>query len=443
VDAPEVRYARSGDAHIAYQVMGAGPVDLVVVMGFISHLEHWWEDPGWAALWQRLSSFCRLILFDKRGTGLSDRVAESALPTLEQRMDDLRAVLDAVGSRRAALLGISEGGPMCILFAATYPDRTSALLLYGSFGRFLWAPDQPWNRTPEDLEALLGLIEQSWGTGVTLAFFAPSLAADPRRLAWQARFERFSASPSAARALLRMAADTDVHHVLPAITVPTLVVHRTGDRTTDVRGARLLAERIPGARYVELPGEDHSPAVDGEAIVGEIAEFLTGTRPAVEPDRILATVLFTDIVGSTERAVSLGDRAWRVLLDRHHQLVRAELARWRGREVDTAGDGFLATFDGPARAIRCAAAVREAVRALGLEIRAGLHTGECELAGGGRVIGIAVHIGARIGGLAGPGEVLASSTVKDLVAGAGITFEDRGEHGLRGVPDRWRLYAVT
>jgi class 3 adenylate cyclase len=443
VDAPEVRYARSGDAHIAYQVMGAGPVDLVAVMGFISHLEHWWEDPGWAALWQRLSSFCRLILFDKRGTGLSDRVAESALPTLEQRMDDLRAVLDAVGSRHTALLGVSEGGPMCMLFAATYPERTTALLLYGSFARFLWAPDQPWNPTPKGLETLLGTIEQSWGTGVTLALFAPSLAADPRRVAWQARFERFSASPGAARALLRMAADTDVHHVLPAVTVPTLVVHRTGDRTTDVRGSRLLAARIPGARYVELPGNDHSPSVDSEAIVGEIAEFLTGAPPSVEPDRILATVLFTDIVGSTERAVSLGDHAWRVLLDRHHQLVRAQLARWRGREVNTAGDGFLATFDGPARAIRCATAVREAVRTLGLEIRAGLHTGECELADGGQVSGIAVHLGARIAGLAGASEILVSSTVKDLVAGAGLSFEDRGEHRLRGVPDRWHLYAAT
>jgi class 3 adenylate cyclase len=418
-------------------------VDLVVVMGFISHLEHWWEDPGWAALWQRLSSFCRLILFDKRGTGLSDRVAESSLPTLEERMDDLRAVLDTVGSRRTALLGISEGGPMCMLFAATYPERTSALLLYGSFARFLWAPDQPWNRAPKDMEALLDVIERSWGTGMTLAFFAPSLAADPRRVAWQARFERFSASPGAARALLRMAADTDVRQVLPTIAVPTLVVHRTGDRATDVRGSRFVAGRIPGARYVELPGEDHSPSVDSEAIVGEIAEFLTGARPSVESDRILATVLFTDIVGSTERAATLGDRVWRVLLERHHGLVRAELTRWRGREVNTAGDGFLATFDGPARAIRCAAAVREAVRSFGLEIRAGLHTGECELAEGGQVSGIAVHLGARIAGLAGTGEILVSSTVKDLVAGAGIAFEDRGEHVLRGVPDRWRLYAAT
>src|ERR1700687_1715343 len=394
----------------------------------------WGSSPTWS-IGGRIRAGPRCGSGSRRSAGSSS--STNGAPASPPRGRDRRSPRPS----RAALLGISEGGPMCLLFAATYPERTSALLLYGSFARFLWAPDQPWNRTPEELEALLGLIEQSWGTGVTLAFLAPSLAADPRRLAWQARFERFSASPSAARALLRMAADTDVHHVLPAITVPTLVVHRTGDRTTDVRGARLLADRIPGARYVELPGEDHSPAVDSEAIVGEIAEFLTGARPSVEPDRILATVLFTDIVGSTERAVSLGDRAWRVLLDRHHQLVRAELARWRGQEVDTAGDGFLATFAGAARAIRCAAAVREAVRSLGLEIRAGLHTGECELADGGRVTGIAVHIGARIAGLAGAGEVLVSSTVRDLVAGSGLKFTDRGVHTLKGGPGGWHFLA--
>jgi pimeloyl-ACP methyl ester carboxylesterase len=431
----ETRYAKSGDVHIAYQVIGQGATDVVLVPGFISHVEEWWEQPLSARFLERLASFSRLILFDKRGTGLSDR--EAGVPTLEQRMDDVRAVLAAAGSERAAVLGISEGGAMSVVFAATYPERTAALVLYGTFAEF-----RSWVPTPEQLEHFLHAIDEGWGTGGSLPQFAPSLADDPRFRRWWARHERLGASPGAAMALMRMNSEIDVRHVLPAIRVPTLVLHRTGDVAVDVEASRYQAAHIPGARYVELTGADHVPFVgDAEPILGEIEEFLTGARPIPEPDRVLATVLFIDIVGSTERAAELGDRRWRDQLGAHHAAVRRELDRFRGREVDTAGDGFLTTFDGPARAVRCAGAIVEAVRSLGLEVRAGLHTGEIELLSGG-IAGIAVHIAARVAGLASPGEVLVSSTVKDLVAGSGLRFADRGTHRLKGVPDGWRLFAA-
>ena len=433
---PEIRYAKSDDIYIAYQVLGHGPLDMVFVPGFISHLEHYWEAPPIVRFAQRLASFSRLILLDKRGTGLSDRVA--GVPTLEQRMDDVRAVMDTVGSERAVVFGISEGGPMSALFAATYPNRTSALIMYGAFPKFnYWVP------TPEALDQLLTMIGQAWGTGVTLPLFAPNLTEDEPFKHWWARFERLGASPGAVSALMRMNSEININPVLSAIHVPTLILHRTEDTLVDVEASRFMAERIPGAKYVELSGRDHVPVVgDADAILDEIEEFLTGARLGAEPDRALLTVMFTDIVGSTERAARVGDSAWKELLERHHALVRRQLVRYRGEEVDTAGDGFFATFDGPARAIRCARAIDAALRDLGLDVRAGLHTGECELLGG-KVAGVAVHTGARVAARAGPGEVLVSQTVKDLVAGSGIEFQDRGAHELKGVPGEWRLYAVS
>ncbi len=433
----------SGEVNIAYQVVGEGPLDLVFVSGWVSNLDLMWEDPSYARFLRRLASFSRLILFDKRGTGLSDRVPETDLPTLEARMDDVRAVLDAAGAERAALLGHSEGGPMCLLFAATYPERTNALVLIGTYARRLIGEGYPFGATPEAYDAFLAEIADGWGGPVGLEVRAPSLADDERFRTWWSDYLRMSASPGAALALTRMNGQIDVRPALRTIEVPTLVVHRSGDRALPVEGARYIAERIRDVRLVELPGDDHLPFVgDQDAILDEIEEFLTGARRGAESDRVLATVLFTDIVGSTERAVELGDRDWRDLLDSHHVLVRRELERWRGTELATAGDGFLATFDGPARAIRCACGVRDAVRGLGLEIRAGLHTGECEVRGD-TIAGIAVHIGARVAALAAAGEVLVSSTVKDLVAGSGIEFDERGEHDLKGVPGRWQLYSVA
>jgi class 3 adenylate cyclase/pimeloyl-ACP methyl ester carboxylesterase len=439
--APETRYTRSGDVNIAYQVIGEGPLDLVYVMGWVTNLEAFWQEPSVARFFQRLASFSRLILFDKRGTGLSDRVPISELPTLEQRMDDVRAVMDAAGSQRAALFGVSEGGPMCALFAATYPERTSALVLYGSYAKRLRDPDYPWAPTAGERQRWYELIERDWGGGVDIDTMAPN--ADRPFREWWARYLRMSASPGAALALGRMNAEIDIREVLPTIRVPTLILHRTGDRDIDVGGARYIAGRIAGSRYVELPGDDHLPFVgDQDAILDEIEEFLTGARHHADLDRILATVLFTDVVGSTERAAALGDKRWRDLLQSYNQVIREELERFRGREVDTAGDGFFATFDGPARAIRCACAMRRELSRLGIEIRAGLHTGECELVGD-KVRGISVHIGSRVASLATPGEVLVSSTVKDLVAGSGLEFNDRGVHTLRGVPGEWRVYSVV
>ena len=440
---PRTRYARSGTVSIAYQVVGDGPRDLVFVSGWVSHVESGWDEPLLARFRRRLASFSRLILFDKRGTGMSDRVPDANLPTLEERMDDVRAVMDAAGSERAALFGQSEGASMAILFAATYPERTTALITFGAFACRVWNPEYPWGPTPEQRQRYFDGIQRDWGGDVDLSELAPSLAHDEgfrRRLS---SYLRLSASPGAALALARMNTQIDVRNVLSAIRVPTLILHRTGDRDANIEEGRYIAARIPGAKFVELPGSDHLPFVgDQGEVVDEIEEFLTGIRPAPEPDRVLATVLFTDVVGSTERAASLGDQAWRDLLEQHHALVRRELTRFRGQEISTTGDGFLATFDGPARAVRCAVAIRGRLRESGLEVRAGVHTGECERMGD-NIGGIAVHIGSRVAGLATPGEVLASSTVKDLVAGSGIVFEDRGAHPLKGVPGEWQLFRVT
>jgi class 3 adenylate cyclase/pimeloyl-ACP methyl ester carboxylesterase len=440
---PETRYAKGARGYnIAYQVAGDGDVDLVFVPGFVSHVELAWEWPHLARFVQRLSSFSRLILFDKRGTGLSDRVPASEVPTHEERMDDVRAVMDAAGSERAAVFGVSEGGPMCVLFAATYPERVSHLVLYGTQMRFTAAEDHDWLPPDEDLEELAAYTEQEWGSGPLLDVFAPSMVGDEAFEQWWARALRNAASPAAAAAVLRMIGDTDARHVLPSVRVPTLIMQRENDLLVPVLSARYIAERIPGANYVELPGEDHLPWVgDIDALLNGVEEFVTGTRHVHEPDRMLATVMFTDVVDSTARAAAMGDRDWRELIERHDQLMRLELERYRGREVKTMGDGFLATFDGPARAIRCATSARDAVRTLGIDIRAGLHTGECEVMGND-VGGIAVSIGARVSAAAGPGEVLVSRTVTDLVAGSGIAFTDRGAHVLKGVPGEWQLYAV-
>lgn len=441
--APTTRYARSGEYSIAYQVVGEGEIDLVYVPGLASHLELFWEEPAYSRFLHRLASFSRLILMDRLGTGLSDRILNQ-VSTPEQRMDDIRAVMDAVGSERAALLGWSEGASLCAMFAATYPERTTALVMYGGYARFVRDDDYPWGIPIEVLDEFIDNLTESWGQDEELLrMWAPSVADAPGPRKWFARFNRLAASPGAAAALFRMSRDLDVRAILPVIRVPTLILHRTGDALIGVGHSRYMADRIPDAKLVELPGEDHLWWFgDQNAIVDEVEEFLTGARSAPEPDRMLATVLFTDIVGSTKRAVELGDSRWRELLERHHAIVRRELERHRGREVDTAGDGFLATFDGPGRGIRCALAIAEAVRTLGIEIRAGLHTGECEVMNG-NVGGIAIHTGARVSSEAGPGEVLVSSTVKDLVAGSGIEFEDRGTHELKGVPGEWRLFAVA
>ena len=438
---PETRYTRSGDLNIAYQVVGNGPRDLVYVPGWISNIELAWEEPSHAHVLERLARFSRLILFDKRGTGLSDPVPLDRLPPLEERMDDVRAVLDAVGSRQTAVFGFSEGGLMSVLFAATYPERVTALVLYGTFAKRIWSPDYPWAPKPDARAREIENLERNWATRMDLDQLAPSEdEAFKRRLA---TYFRRSASPGAAVALLRMNTQIDVRDVLPTIQAPTLVMQRTDDRDVKVEEGRWIAAQIPGAEYVELPGDSHTLwAGNTDEIVDEIEEFLTGARSPRDTDRVLATVLFTDIAGSTERAAELGDARWRELLTAHHAAVRRQLNGYRGRELDTAGDGFFATFDGPARAIRCASAIRDDVRSLGLQVRAGLHTGECELVDG-KVGGIAVHIGARVASVAAPGEVLVSSTVKDLVAGSGIVFEDRGKRQLKGLPDAWHLFKVV
>lgn len=440
---PQTRYARSGGVHIAYQVVGDGPFDLVLIPGWVSHVEFAWEEPAVARFFRRLASFSRLILFDKRGTGMSDPVPLAQLPTLEERMDDIRAVMDAAGSERAALFGVSEGGSMAFVFGATYPQRTTALVLYGEYARLSWAPDYPIGIPRERFERLLQRTDEGWGSGAMFKYWAPDSAGDERLRQWWAQFERRAASPAAAMALVRMAYDIDARSVLPAVSVPTLVLHRSGDRMVPVEQGRYVAQHIRGAKYVELPGSGHTFFTgDAEALLNEVQEFLTGVRPGPEPDRVLATVLFTDIVGSSERAAELGDHLWRDLLENYYGLVRRQLERFRGREIDTAGDGLFATFDGPARAIRCASAIAAGARQLGLEVRAGVHTGECEVIGD-KVGGIAVHTGARVAAVAGPNEVLVSHTVKDLVAGSGIRFEERGTHALKGIPGEWRLFAVA
>jgi pimeloyl-ACP methyl ester carboxylesterase len=444
---PQTRYARSGDVNIAYQVLGDGPFDLVFVPGYVTHLELAWKLPRFGVFLRKLASYSRLIKFDKRGTGMSDPV--SGAPTLETRMDDVRAVMDAVGSRRAALFGLSEGASMSLLFAATHPERTAALVLRSAFTRTLWAPDYPWGRTEADYEREIDRELRIYGPREDAIATVRSLG----------RFEddevepfldylRYGATPGMLEALLRMNRDIDIRHVLPAVRVPTLVLHGADDEIVPVEAARHMAARIPGARFVELPGVGHlalgSPS---DSIESETNDFLTdvwesGGWNETEPDRMLATVLFTDIVGSTAKALELGDRSWRELLERHHAIVRRELVRFRGREIDTAGDGFFAAFDGPARAIRCASAVVDGVRELGIDVRAGLHTGECEVVDG-KVAGIAVHTGARVAANAQGGEVVVSSTVKDLVAGSGIDFQDRGVQELKGIPGEWRLFSVV
>ena len=438
---PRTRYAKSGDAHIAYQVFGEGDVDLVFVPGFVSNIEHYWEMPRVPDLLERLGSFARVVMFDKRGTGLSDPVAGP--PPLEQRMDDMQAVMGAAGLERAALFGISEGGPASVLFAATYPDRTSALVLYGSTPRFRTDSDISWGATDEQMELVLADISARWGDGAVLEAFAPSGVGDPAMEELWSKFQRAGASPAMGRAVIAALFEIDVRDILPSIRVPTLILHRKGDLVAPVEGARLMAERIPDARLVEFEGTDHVPFTgDFDPVVDEMEEFLTGTRHARPLDRVLATVMFTDIVDSTRRAAEAGDRRWRELIQRHDELTRRQLNRFRGREVKTLGDGFLATFDGPARAIECACAIRDGVGPLGFQVRAGLHTGECELAADD-VHGMAVNIGARIGAVAQASEVLVSSTVKDLVVGADLRFMDRGEHDLKGVPGTWRLFAAS
>ena len=442
VSAPPIQYAANGDVHIAYQVLGEGPLDLVFVAGAITNLEVLWEMSDYRRACERLASFARLILFDKRGMGLSDRVR---VGTLEERMDDMRAILDAVGSKTTVLMGVSEGGPMSILFAATYPDRTRGLVLCGAEVKEETTDDWPWGEaTREEFEEWMDLegVVARWGKGLGADLFAPTRKGDPQLREQFGRLQVQSATPHDAVAFMRMAFEIDVRDVVPAVTAPTLIVHRVGDKVCSVENARWLSRNIEGSRYVELPGENHLPFVDGDDILDEIQEFLTGVREPVAPDRMLATVLFTDVVGSTDRARELGDRRWRDLLERHNEVIRRDLERFRGVEIDTAGDGFFATFDGPARAIRCARSIVENVRGIGLDVRSGLHTGECELSAGS-VRGIAVHTGARVASVASPGEVLVSSTVKDLVAGSGIEFTDRGVHELKGIPGEWRLYAAN
>ncbi|HYC55029.1 MAG TPA: adenylate/guanylate cyclase domain-containing protein [Candidatus Binatia bacterium] len=437
----KTRYARTGDDHVAYQVLGEGP-DLLFVPGWITHVEMAWEVPPLARFLRRLASFSRLMLLDKRGTGMSDPLPRHRQSTLEERMDDVRAVMDAVGSERATLLGASEGGPMSILFAATHPQRTSALVLFGTFARILAGEGYDIGLDPEIAKANLGRVTEMWGQGYLANFVGPSMAEDPAMVQATARYERLAASPRAAAELLRLNADVDVRHVLPSIRVPTLVLHRKDERFVRIEHGRYLAEHIPGARLVELEGSDHLFfAGNFDTILDEIEEFVTGERHSVEIDRILTTILFTDIVDSTRLDATRG-RQWRDMLDAHDAFVRRQLARFRGREINTTGDGFFASFDGPPRALECAAAIVGGARQLGMEIRAGVHTGECEIRGDD-LSGVAVHAAARITSLAGAGEVFASSTVRDLVAGSELTFQEHGEHELAGLPGKWRVFRIV
>ncbi|HEY3241634.1 MAG TPA: adenylate/guanylate cyclase domain-containing protein [Acidimicrobiia bacterium] len=440
---PRTQYAKSGDLHIAYQVVGDGPIDLMLISEWHLPLDGRWQEPTVARPMRRLATFSRLISFDKRGIGCSDPVPLSTESAIEEWMDDARTVLDATGSECAVLFAANESGPVGLLFAATYPDRTSALILANTIPRWLRDDAYPWGIPAVAQDRLVGRVAEDWSGGADVKKQSPTLAKDDRLRTWWLSGRRLQASPATAQAIYRTLGATDVRHVLPSIQAPTLVIHRQGSYATRVEHGRYLAQNIPAAKYVELPGDDLFWWVgDSDAVVDEIEEFLTGVRPVAETDRVLATVLFTDIVGSTERAAELGDRRWRELLDRHDEVVRRELERHRGREVKVVGDEFVATFDGPARAIRCACAISDAVHSLGLDVRAGLHTGEIELRGDD-IAGVAVHIGARVTALAGPGEVLVSGAVPPLVAGSGLEFEDRGTRELKGVPGDWRIYAVT
>ena len=435
---PRTQYAKSGDVHNAYQVFGEGNIDLVFVPGFVSHIENYWDEPSFARWLRRLGNFSRVIMFDKRGTGLSDQVSE--LPGMDQRMDDVRAVMDAVGIERAAVFGISEGGSLSALFAATHPERTQALIIYGGFARF-----SSWLPTQEALESLIQYIDTDWGSGEGwLDIVAPTKEGDLAFQQWWGKFERLGASPAAAITLIRMNSQIDITEILPSINVPTLVIHRKNDRVVNVEAGRFLAERIPGAKYAELSGTDHLPFVgeNPDRILDEMEHFLTGETSAPSVERVLATVVFTDIVGSTEKAQTLGDRAWGDLQDLHDKAVRRELERFGGNEVKWTGDGFLAAFDRPARAIQCALTIVNTVKPLGLEVRAGIHTGEVDFVMND-IRGIAVHIASRVADLANAGDVVVSRTVKDLVAGSGIDFQDYGTHELKGVPDPWTLYRAS
>jgi class 3 adenylate cyclase len=442
-EVPSTHYVKSDDVYIAYQVLGEGPLDLIFVPGFVSNVEAIWQSPCRSAFFRRLASFCRVILFDKRGTGMSDR--GSQIFTLEQRMHDVQTILNEVGSERAALFGISEGGPMSLLYAATYPERTSALVLYGCYAKRSWSPDYSFGWTDEQWKRVLDNIEHHWGTpqGISVTMWAPSIANDPRAAEDLASYFRASASPGAAASIMKMNREIDVRHILPATRVPTLILHRTSERVIDVEHARYMARHIPGSKLVELRGEDHMAWFgDQDSILDEVEQFLTGRRHAHESERVLATLLFADIAGSTARAATLGDKSWRDLLAEFYARVREVLHQYRGREINTSGDGFLATFDGPARAVRCASAIRDTVRSLNLEVRCGLHTGECEIVGND-IAGIAVHTGARVAALAAPGEVLVSQTVRDLVAGSDLILEEYGTYTLKGVPNEWRLFRAA
>ena len=437
------RYARNRDVSLAYEVYGQGDRDILVTFGWVGSFQSAFDHPAHTRWIERLATFGRVIMWDKRGTGLSERLPVDRLPTLEERMDDMRVVMDAAGSERAAAIGISEGASLSAVFAATHPDRVERLVLVGGFARMLRDDDYEWGADPQRAAAFNRRMGESWGDNAgLLKLWAPSVADDPIAQDYWNRMLVFGGTPATAIAWLEMVQETDIRATLPAIGVPTLVLHRSGDRIVPVEHARYMAEHIPDARYVELPRGDHLWWVDGDDILDEVETFLTGTTTAYEPDRVLATVMFTDIVDSTKRASELGDRRWRDLSEAHDREVRRLLERYRGREVKTLGDGFLATFDGPGRAIRCASDLRDAVRSVGLEVRSGLHTGEVEL-NGGDISGIAVNIGARVGAEAEAGEVLVSQTVKDLVAGSGLEFADRGERDLKGVPGQWRLWSLA
>jgi class 3 adenylate cyclase/pimeloyl-ACP methyl ester carboxylesterase len=436
-----VRYARNGDVSIAYKVAGSGDVDLLIVGGFVGHLEIVNEVPLAERFWDRLCSFARVILFDKRGMGLSDRNAGGY--TIENVTDDALAVLDAVGVERAAVLGISEGGAAATMLAAAHPDRVSAMVQWGTCARIARSADYPQGIPFDDVRDWWDNVISTWGDGASFDHWAPSVAGDPELRHWWGRLLRNGASPSTAREIILAYEHLDVRPLLPAVQVPTLVAYRTGDRLVPARLSQVVADWIPGARVLALPGPDHLWIVDHDAFVDAMEEFLTGRPAAVRGDRVLATVLFTDVVGSTERAAELGDRSWHGLLERHERRCRVEVERHRGRVVKTTGDGLLATFDGPGRAVRAALAMRDSAAALGLELRAGAHTGECEIFGDDDIAGMAVNIAARIEAAAGAGEVAVSGTVKDLVVGSGLEFADRGTHALKGVPGEWRLYAVT
>jgi class 3 adenylate cyclase len=439
---PETRYARNNGLHVAYQLVGHGPVDVVLLTQWFSNIDSQWDVPPLAAFIRRLARFGRVLIFDKRGTGLSDPVPASELPSIEEWMDDLRTVMDDSGIERAVLVAILASSFMAMVFAATYPARVRALVMVNPYPRFTRADDYPWGFDAGNFDLIMERTRRTWGKGMLLRQFAPSLLADAALVEQESRYERQAASPGTAMAMTRMINLIDVRSVLPTITVPTMVISRADPSAVPAEHRRYIADHVQGARYVELAGADELMwAGDQDALVGEVLQFVTGARPVAEPDRVLATILFTDIVGSTRLAAEHGDRAWRELLERHHALVRSELARFRGREVDTAGDGFLAVFDGPGRAVRCASAAVQSVQSLGIEIRAGVHTGEVEVVGDG-VRGIAVHIGARVSALASASEVLVSSTVRDLVAGSGLQFEDRGSRELKGVPDPWRVLAL-